>query len=118
MTIIYEFHDIATHIWPIQRPKQDTNNTTQLKPPISKSGLRQIGRLAKIRHECNKTTTQHPDDANIHALNPIHINKNIAKLLSPATPISISEAHKQSNKAIGTIVRQARTTLDEKIRDK
>jgi hypothetical protein len=118
MTIIHEYHDIAAHIWPIQTPKQDTNTTTQLKPPISKSDLRQIGRLAKLRNKGNKITRLHPDDANNHALNPVHINEKNAKLLNPTTLISASEAHKQCIKAIGTIIRQASNTLNENIWEK
>ena len=51
-------------------------------------------------------------------MNPVHINEKITTLLNPAKPISTSEAHKQCNKAIGTIVRQASITLSEKLRGK
>ena len=39
MTIIHEYHDIATIIWPMQSPRHDTTPPTQLKPPISRAGL-------------------------------------------------------------------------------
>ena len=51
-------------------------------------------------------------------MTPIHINEKITTLLSPAIPISTAEAHKQCNKAIGTIVRQASNTLTDKLREK
>ncbi len=40
MTIIHEYHDIATKIWPMQTQKPDTTTITQPKPPISRAGLR------------------------------------------------------------------------------
>ena len=118
MTITHEYHDIATHIWPLQTQKPDTPTAAQPKPPISSAGLRQISRLAKLRNECNKTTKLYPEASNDHERNPIHINEKINTLLNPAKPISTSEAHQQCNKAIGTIVRQASNTLNEKSRDK
>jgi hypothetical protein len=51
-------------------------------------------------------------------MNPIHINEKITTLLNPAKLISTSGAHRQCNKAIGTIVRQASNMLNEKLRDK
>jgi hypothetical protein len=51
-------------------------------------------------------------------MNPIHINEKITTIINPAKPISASEAHKQCNKAIGTIIRQASNTLNEKLRAK
>jgi hypothetical protein len=104
-TFIHEYHDIATHIWSIQTPKQDTSTITQLKPPISKAGLRQIGRLVKLRNECNKPTKLYPETSTNHAMTPIHINEKMNAFLKPATPLLTSEAHKQCNKAIGTIVK-------------
>ena len=102
----------------MQTQRPDTSNITQPKPPISRAGLRQISRLAKIRNECNKTTKLHPEAFTDHEMNPIHINEKITTLLSPSKPISTLEAHKQCNKAICTIVRQASNTLDEKLGDK
>ena len=102
----------------MQTPRQDTPVTTQLKPLISRAGLKQIGRLAKLRNECNKTTKLYPKASTDHAMTPIHINKKITTLLNPKKPISTSEAHKQCNKVIGTIVRQASNPLTEKLRDK
>ena len=52
-----------------------------------------------------------------HEQNPIHIFDKIDTILNPTQPISTSEAHKQCNKAIGTIDRQASSTLNEKLRD-
>ena len=109
---------MATHIWPMQDPRQDLITITQLEPPIFRSGLRQIGRVAKLRNECNKTTKLYPDAANDHAMSPIHINEKINTLLSPAIPISTLEAHKQCTKAVDMTVRQASNTLTEKLRDK
>jgi hypothetical protein len=40
MTIIHEYHDIATDIWPMQSPRQDTTKTTQIRSPITTAGLR------------------------------------------------------------------------------
>jgi hypothetical protein len=40
MTIIHEYHDIATQILPMQTPRSDTTTITQLKPPILRVGLR------------------------------------------------------------------------------
>ena len=82
------------------------------------TGLRQISRLAKLRNECNKTVKLIPEASTDHKQNPIHINNKINTILNPAQAISTSEAHKQCNKAIGTIVRQASKTLNEKLRDK
>ena len=118
MTIIHENHDIATHIWPMETPRQYISTITQLKPPISKAGRRQIGRLVKLRNECNKTTKLYLETSTDHARTPMHIIEKITTLLNPAKPISTFEAHKQCNKAKGTIVRQASNTLTEKLRDK
>ena len=118
MTIIHEYHDIATQIWPMQTQRPDTPTITQPRPPISKVNLRQISRLAKVRNECNKNTKLYPETSTDHELNPIHINEKINTITKSAQPISTSEAHKQCNKAIGTIVRQASNTLNEKLRDK
>jgi hypothetical protein len=85
---------------------------------MSRAGLRQISRLAKLRNECNKSTKFYPETSTDHELNPIHINEKINTILKFAQPISASESHKQCNKAIGTIVRQASNTLNEKLRDK
>jgi hypothetical protein len=102
----------------MQTQRQDTSTTPQLKPPISRAGLRQIGRLAKLRNECDKTTKLYPETSTDHAMTPIHINEKITTLLNPANPISTSEAHKQCNKAIGTIVRQTSNALIKYLRDK
>jgi hypothetical protein len=118
MTIIHEYHDIATKIWPMQTQRPDTTTITQPKPPISRAGLRQISRLAKLRNECNKTAKLNPEASTDHEQNPIYINNKINTILNPVHPISTSEAHKQCNKAIGTIVRHASNTLNEKLRDK
>jgi hypothetical protein len=81
MTITYEYHDIATAIWAMQPPRHDTSPPTHLKPPISRARLRQIGRLAKLKNECNNTTKHHPEIANNADLNPIHINLKITQIL-------------------------------------
>jgi hypothetical protein len=47
MTIIHEYHDITIQIWPMQTPKSDTTTITQLKPSISRAGLRQKKRTSK-----------------------------------------------------------------------
>jgi hypothetical protein len=99
ITIIHEYHDIATHIWPMQTQKPDTPTITHPKPPISRAGLRQISRLAKLRNECNKTSKLNPEASTDHKINPIHINEFFSTLLNPAKPISTFEAHKQCNKA-------------------
>jgi hypothetical protein len=118
MTIIHEYHNIATHIWPMQTPRPDTTTITQPKPPISRAGMRQISRLARLRNECNKNAKLNTEASTDHEQNPIHINDKINSILNLAQPISTSEAHKQCNKAIGTIVRQASNTRNEKLRDK
>jgi hypothetical protein len=118
MTIIHEYRDIATHIWPMQTQRPETPTITQPRPPISRAGLRQISRLAKLQNECNKNTKHYPEASIDHEMNPIHISENITMIRNPAKPTSTSEAHKQCNKAIGTIVRQASNTLNEKLRDK
>ena len=64
------------------------------------------------------TTIFYLEAAKYHAMIPIHMSEKITTLLSPATPVSTSKAHKQCNKAIGAIVRQASDTLTEKLRDK
>jgi hypothetical protein len=102
----------------MQAPRQDTNTITQLKPPIPIAGLRQFGRLGKLRNEYNISIKLRPEAANNHAINAIHINDKITKLLSLVTPISTLEAHEHFNKAIGTIVRQTSNTLTEKLRKK
>jgi hypothetical protein len=50
MTIFHEYLDIATQIWPTQTQRPEITTTTQPKPPISRAGLRQISRLAKLRN--------------------------------------------------------------------
>ncbi len=105
-------------MWPIQTQKIDTPTITQPKPLISRANLRQISILAKLRNECNKNTKLKPKASTYHEQNPIYINEKINTILNPAQLISTSEAHKQCNKAIGTIVRQASNTLNEKLRDK
>jgi len=102
----------------MQTPKQDTQTITQPKPPISRASLKQISRLAKLKNECNKTTKLYPEASTDHAMTPIRINEKITTLLKPAKPISTSKAHKQCNKALGVIVRQANSTLTDKLRDK
>ena len=59
-----------------------------------------------------------PEASTNHEQNPIHINDKIITINNPAQPISASKAHKQCNKAIGTIVRQTSNTLNEELRDK
>jgi hypothetical protein len=61
VTIIHEYHDIATQIWPMQTQRPNTPAITQPKPPISRVGLRQISSLAKLRNECNKNTKLYPE---------------------------------------------------------
>ncbi len=51
-------------------------------------------------------------------MNSIHVNEKITTILNPAKSISTSEGHKQCKKEIGTIVKQASNTLNEKLRDK
>jgi hypothetical protein len=118
MTIIHEYYDIATQIWPMQTQRPDTTTVTQPKPSKSIAGLRQISRLAKLRNECNKNAKLNPEASTDHEQNPIHINDKIDTILNPTQPISTSEAQKQCNKALGTIVREASNTLNEKLRDK
>jgi len=92
----------------MQPPTPDTIMPKLLRPLISRADLRQIGRLAKLRNKCNANTKLHPETTNNHALNPIHIDNKITKILNPTTPISKSEAHNQCFKAIvGTIVRKS-----------
>jgi len=50
-------------------------------------------------------------------MTPIHINEKITTFLSPEIPSSTTEAHKQCNKAISTIVRQTSNTLIGKLRE-
>ncbi len=88
MTIIHEYHDIATQIWPMQTQRQDTTTTTQPIPPISRVGLRQISRLAKLRNECNKTAKLNLAASTYPEQNSIHINNKINTILNPAQPIS------------------------------
>jgi hypothetical protein len=61
----------------MQPPKQDTPLAVQLKPHISRAGLRHIGRLAKLRNECNNTTKLHLEIFNDSDLNLLHINLKI-----------------------------------------
>ena len=99
----------------MQTQRPETPTITQPKPPISRADLRQISRLAKLQNECRKNTKLYSTD---HEVNPTHINEKMTTNHKPAKPISTLEAHKQCNKAIGTIVRQASNTLKEKLRDK
>jgi len=118
MTIINEYHDIATTIWPIQPPRHDTTTPTQLEPPISRAGLRQIDRLAKLRNECNKTTKLHLEKANNADLNSLHIYLKISHILSPTTPLTTTKANSKWSRAIGSKIRKAINTLSDKYRDK
>jgi hypothetical protein len=118
MTIIHEYNDIAATIWPMQPLRQDTTMSTHLKPPISRAGLTQIGRLAKLRNERKSITNLHPDTANDHAHNPVHINIKINQIRNPITSISTAKAHKQCPKAIGKIVKKASEALLDNLRDK
>ena len=102
----------------MQTQRPNTPTITQPKPPISRAGLRQISRLAKLRNKCNKSTKLYPEASTDHERNPIDINEKITTILNPAKLISTSEAHKQCNKAIRTIVRQASNTLNENLSDK
>jgi hypothetical protein len=102
----------------MQTPRSDTTTNTQPKSPISRAGLRQISRLTKLRNECNKSAKLNPDASKDHEQNSIHTNIKINTILNPAQLISTSEAHKQCNKAIGTILRHASNTLNEKLRDR
>jgi hypothetical protein len=65
---------------------------TQLRPPIFRAGLRQIGRLVKLRNECDTTTNLHPKIANNPVFNPIHINIKKGNNLKPTRPLSTKEA--------------------------
>ncbi len=62
------------------------------------------------------STQMPPKTTNKTQYTSIHIKINT--ILNPTLPISTSETHKQCNKAIGTIVRHASNTLNEKLRDK
>ena len=117
MTLIHNYHDIATKIWPMQATRQDTPSPVNLKPPIPRAGLGQIGRLAKLRNACNSTTKQHPEIGNDSDLNPLYINLNINQVLHPNTSLTTKEANQQCSKAIGDIIRKASHTLSDKIRD-
>jgi len=118
MTLIHTYHDIATKIWPMQASRQDTPTSIQLKSPISRAGLTQIGRLAKLRNECNTTTKIHPEIPDDSDLNPLHINLKINRILQPNTHLTAKEAHQQWSKAIGDIIRKSSHTLSDKVRDK
>jgi hypothetical protein len=111
MTILHEYHDITTTIWPMQSPRHDTTPPTQLKPPISRAGQRQIGRLAKLRNECNHTTKHHPETPNNADLNPIHINLKITQILKPTTPLITIETQHQCSRNIGTIKKTAKSEI-------
>jgi hypothetical protein len=81
MTLIHELHvDIAAGIWPMQPPKPETPIQTSQRPPISRAGLWQIGRLAIFRNECNILTKHHPYTSDIHDHNPIQIHTQIHTL--------------------------------------
>jgi hypothetical protein len=116
MTLLHTYHDIATKIWPMQETRQESTPNTTLRPPISRAGIRQIGRLAKLRNECNTTIKQHPEITTDPNLNPPHINQKIIQILQPDTPITTKEAQQQCSKAIGTIIRKASQTLTDKLR--
>ena len=118
ITLILNYHDIATKIWPMQATRQDTPTPVQLKPPISRAGLRQIGRLAKLRNECNTTTKLHPEIVDDSDLNQQHINIEINQIFQPNTPLITREGQKQCSEAIGDIIRKASHTLSDKIKDK
>jgi hypothetical protein len=95
MKIMHEFHDIATNIWSMQPPRQDIAMPTHLKPPISKAGLRQLGRLARLKNESKTIPSLHPDTADDRTQKLIHINiKTIIKILNPTITISTAESHK------------------------
>jgi len=100
----------------MQPLRHDTTPPTQLNPPISRAGLRQIGRLAKLRNECNNTTKHHPEIANHTGLNPIHINLKIAQILKPSTPLTTIEAKHKCSRDICTH-KKASNTLSDKLRD-
>jgi len=102
----------------MQPPNHDTTPPTQLKPPISRAGLRQIGRLSKLKNECNNTTKHHPEISNNADLNPIHRTIKITQILQPTTPLTTIEAQRQCSRNIGTIINKAGNTLSDKIRDK
>jgi hypothetical protein len=93
MTLLHNYHDIATKIWPMHPTRQDTTTPIQLKPPISRAGLRQIERLAKLRNGCNTTTKLHPEIANDPDLNPLNINLKINQILQPSKLLTTKEAH-------------------------
>jgi hypothetical protein len=118
MTLLHTYHDIATKIWPMQETRQETTTPVTLKPPIARAGLRQIGRLAKLRNKCNTTTKLYPEIVNDPVLNPPHINQNINQILQPADPITTKEAHQRCSKAIENIIRKASQTLTDKLRQK
>jgi len=102
----------------MQPTRQDAPTPVQLKSPIPRARLRQIGRLAKLRNECNTTTKLHPEKANDPDLNPLTINLKINQILQPITPLTTKEAHHQCSKAVGDIIRKASHTLSDKLRQK
>jgi len=118
VTLIHDYHDKGTKIWPVQPTRQDTPMPVRLKPPISRAGLRQIESLAKLRNECNTTTKLHPEIPNDSELNPLHINFKINHILQRITSLTTKEAQQRCFKAIGNIIRKACHALTNKIRDK
>ena len=96
----------------------NASNKIQIKPSISRAGLRQKGRLAKLRNECNATTKQHPEIADDSDLNPLHMTLKINQILQPSTPLTTKESHQQCSKAISEIIGKASHTLSDKVRDK
>jgi len=118
MTLLHIYHDIATKIWLMQESRQETTTPATPKPPISRAGLRQIGRLAKLRNECNTTKNLCPGKANDPDLDPPHTNLKIDQILHHTIPITTKEVHQQCSKAIGNIIRKASHMLSDKLRQK
>jgi hypothetical protein len=102
----------------MQETRQETTTTATFKPPISRAGRRQIGRLAKLRNECNTPKKLYLEIVNDPDLNPPHTNQTINQILQPATPITTKEAHHQCSKAIENIIRKASHMLTDKLRQK
>jgi hypothetical protein len=115
MTLLHTYHEIATKIWPMHKTRQETTTPATLKPSISRAGLRQIGRLAKLRNEGNTTQKSHPDIANDPDLTPLHIHLKINQILHPTTSIMTKAAHQQCSKAIVDIIRKSSHPLSDKL---
>jgi hypothetical protein len=119
MTLLHTYHDIATKIWPMHEIRQETTTPATLRLSINlPSGTRHIGRLTKLRNECNTTNKLHSEKAHDPDQNPPHITRKITQILQRTTPITTKKAHQLCSKAIGDIIRKASHTLSDKLRQK